>query len=313
MKVLLRSCMHGRIATFVSTLFFLSLCFASCAGLDTAKSQTSLSLPAAHYRIVIENNIAYGPLPAEKINLCLPLATIGQRPAILFIHGGGWVAGHISDFDNMCRLLAEQGYVAATIGYRLAVMSQPSTHWPAQIVDAQLAVRWLRAHQAQLDINPDHLCAWGSSAGGHLSVELGTLKTIHPGDEAELYTNQSPTVSCVIDEFGPTDLTSHKTPLLTSDLLKLFGGITYEQNPEPYEDMSPVLHITMQNAPTLIIQGTQDIVVPPQQSLELQHALQTHHIPAQYISYNGEHSFIKLSSEQHNKIIDQEITFLGEY
>jgi acetyl esterase/lipase len=313
MKRLLRFCMQRHAKLFIYLLFLLSLLFTSCTQLGTTKPSAALSLPAARYRIITKNNIAYGPLPAEKINLCLPLATVGQRPAILFIHGGGWVAGHITDFDNMCRLLAEQGYVAATISYRLAVLSLPSTHWPAQIVDAQLAVRWLRAHQAQLNFNPRHLCAWGTSAGGHLSVELGSLKTIHPGDEARLYPHQSPTVSCVIDEFGPTDLTTNKTPLLTGYLLKLFGGITYQQNPKPYQDISPVLHVTAQNAPTLIVQGTNDIVVPPQQSLELQHVLQMHHVPVQYISYNGEHAFVKLGSAQHNAIIDREIAFLAKY
>src|SRR5689334_18158846 len=86
-----------------------------------------------------------------------------------------------------CALLASRGFVAATIEYRLA----PRNHWPAQLVDAQLAVRYLRSQSGALGLDAGRLCAWGESAGGHLAAFLGVLAGVWPGDEAGLYDGAS--------------------------------------------------------------------------------------------------------------------------
>ena len=64
----------------------------------------------------------------------------GPFPAVVLIHGGGWRSGDKRDYADQCRELASRGFVAATINYRLSQVAV----WPAQLVDAQLAVRWLR-------------------------------------------------------------------------------------------------------------------------------------------------------------------------
>ncbi len=271
----------------------------------------STTMSAERYLARMLPDLAYGPLPDEKLDLCQPKGVASLRPAVVLIHGGGWVSGDKQEFDGLCMMLARHGFVAATVRYRLAISAVATTYWPAQIVDVQLAVRWLRAMAPSLQVDPRRVCAWGDSAGGHLAVYLGTHKTIHEGDVAASQAlDISPHVSCVVDEFGPVDLTESRDAPLEGDLLTLFGGTSYKQNPELYRDFSPAFAVTSQSAPMLIVQGMQDTLVPPTQSAELHQALKQYHVPVWYLSYNGGHGFSELSDAQRQKLLAQEVNYL---
>jgi len=96
----------------------------------------------------------------------------GPVPAVVVIHGGGWERGTKSDgeFSGKAALLAENGFLAINIDYRLS----EEAGFPAAVEDCKCAVRYLRAHAKEYGINPDKIGAWGASAGGHLSAILGT-------------------------------------------------------------------------------------------------------------------------------------------
>ncbi|GAC1505969.1 MAG: hypothetical protein NVS2B12_20050 [Ktedonobacteraceae bacterium] len=292
-------------------VLFFSACGATATDTRPAQSAPTLAatLPPARYSVAIQREVAYGPLSAEKLDICRPEKAAGARPGVILVHGGGWTGGSKETLLGPCRLLAQQGFVAATVDYRLAQTGLPGTQWPAQLVDVQLVVRWLRSQSTQLNLDPQRLGAWGSSAGGHLAVFLGSLKTIHSGDQAQLLANQSPTVSWVVDEFGPTNLTAYDSKVLDHNFAALFGG-SYQQNPAAYRDASPLFAINSQSASTLIIQGAQDGTVPPNQSGALQQALQKNNVPVQYLSYQGGHTFHDLTRQQRATITAQELTFL---
>lgn len=298
----------GVVCTF---LFLLGL--VACANQSTltiVKPPASI-LSLYHYSVSFHANVAYGPLPEERLDLCQPEDATSARPGILLIHGGGWMLGDKQSGTPQCKSLASLGFLVANVDYRLSHAHEPSHEWPAQLVDVQLAVRWLRAHASQLGLDSKHICADGTSAGGHLAVFLGVLGTIHAGDEAGLLANESPQVSCVVDNFGPTDLTNpQELDPLQVYIPTLFGGKTLQSDPQLYRDASPIFDVSPHSAPMLIIQGTQDSVVIPTHSLELQRALQRNHVPVQYISYDGEHSFGHVPSQQVQTIYDQEETYL---
>src|SRR5205085_8578050 len=92
-----------------------------------------------------------------------------KLPAIVCVHGGGFRAGKRERWDDTCKMLAQRGYVAATVSYRLA----PDYQFPAAIHDVKAAVRWLRAHADRCGIDPDRIGVLGDSAGGHLAQFLG--------------------------------------------------------------------------------------------------------------------------------------------
>lgn len=262
---------------------------------------------ASTYQVQFKPDISYGPLPDEILDQCLPVGAPVSRPGIIMIHGGGWMGGDKAKFDTMCAEYAAEGYVATTINYRLA----PRYQWPDQIGDVQLAVRYLRANASSLGLDPTRICALGTSAGAHLALMLDELQSIHLADVASLYPNISPTVQCVVDGFGPTDLAQ----LFTENppvQRYIYNLLDYQVPPAPiYRDASPLDNITTQAGPALIIQGTQDKTVLPNQSQELFQAFLHDGLSAQYISYDGGHGYSGLSAAQLNTIMDQINTFLN--
>jgi acetyl esterase/lipase len=320
--------MHGRTHTnaysTVLPLFGLVLLvsLSACGGISPGVSQSPTAtpslvatLPPSRYQITERQNVAYGPLASEKLDLCEPLGATSSRPGVILIHGGGWTSGDKSSvhFQSRCTSLAALGFVVANVNYRLAdtnpyAYPQRKDMWPAQLVDVQLAVRWMRAQAQHLGLDPTRLCAAGSSAGAQLAVFLGVLATIHPGDEAQLLANQSPRVSCVVDNSGPVDLTKVDYSS-TGAYFGLFGA-AYQSNPAILREASPLFDVSSQSAPMVITQGTRDTIVPPDQALELQRALQDHHVPVQFISYDGGHVFQSLTQQQIETIEAQTAIFL---
>ncbi len=237
----------------------------------------------------IRKDVPYGPHQEEKADLYL--LNSGVHPAVLFIHGGAWKIGDKKFYKGYyAEKYANAGYHVIAINYRLLDKKDPSTQWPAQMQDVQLAVRWIRSNAAQWRIDPTRIVAIGSSAGGHLALLLGTYRNIVPGDRADLLPNISPAVRAVGDNFGLSDLTQGNVLALA-----LFGGRTYPQDPDGYRAASPVYHVDPLTAPTCIAHGTRDDVVSISQSTELVARLNDRQVPNQRYWFNGGHSFSGLS------------------
>ena len=242
----------------------------------------------------IRNAVHYGPLPAEIGDLYLPKTSGKHRAAIVLIHGGGWIVGGRSDYAEIGARLAERGVVAFSIDYRLAKVADPQTHWPAQLVDVQLAVRYLRVHAAEFGIDPARIGAMGDSAGGHLAVFLGVLQHIAPGDQAGLYPSQSPAVAAVVDQYGPMALQNTEASLAGS-ILALFG--TQHPSAAALATVSPLPHVSAKSAPTYILHGTKDVIVPFHDSEQLDTALKASRVPTVLVPFNGGHAYDGLPSE----------------
>jgi acetyl esterase/lipase len=251
-----------------------------------------------------ESGAAYGPLPDERLQICRPQGAHGLRPAVVLIHGGSWLQGDLTDYTPLCAILAARGFVAVTINYRLADSARPDTQWPAQLVDAQLAVRWLRSRAPALRVDPARICALGQSAGAHLAVFLGALHGIHAGDQASRLSTYSSAVSCVVDDYGPVDLIS-----LNEALTALLGSSPWA-SPARYRDASPIFAVNTRTAPTLIVHGTQDSIIPISQSLELLRALESRHVPVRMITYTGGHGLDSIPDQQAQALNAQQIAFL---
>jgi acetyl esterase/lipase len=107
------------------------------------------------------------------------------------------------------RTYASLGYVGVSVAYRFA----PQFKWPAQVQDVKTAVRYLRAHAGELDIDPAHIGVMGESAGGYLALMLGVTS---PGDSLEGksdYPELSSSVQAVVSYFSATDFTLPGEPL----------------------------------------------------------------------------------------------------
>lgn len=123
--------------------------------------------------VIFEKDVIYGHSSGVdlKMDLAKPAKSSGPVPALLGIHGGAWSSGDKSLYEPFIRQFAANGYVAAAVEYHFA----PTHQWPAQIEDAKCAVRYLRAHAKELNIDPNKIGVIGDSAGGHLCLLLGLM------------------------------------------------------------------------------------------------------------------------------------------
>lgn len=230
----------------------------------------------------LKKDVVYGK--GGDVELKLDLATPqgdGPFPAVVCIHGGAWLKGarqgHLATID----LLAKNGYVAATIQYRLA----PKHVFPAQIADAKCAVRYLRANAGKLKIDPTRIAALGDSAGGHLALLLGALDPADGLEGKGGHDDQPSKVQAVVNYYGPTDLATWAPTPVGNTMLK--AGLDGRGGDEILKDVfgsadrksanlkkaSPITYVDSKDAPVLTFQGTDDALVQPQQARVLHDAL----------------------------------------
>jgi acetyl esterase/lipase len=243
-----------------------------------------LALPGFELTARFEKDIPYETVDdsALKLDLVRP-AGAGPHPCVVCLHGGAWKGGSRRDVAWFCRQLADEGYVAAAVGYRLA----PKNKWPAQIEDVKTAVRFLRKNAEKYGIDPARIAAMGFSAGGHLAALLGTTDT-EAGFDGKLYRDQSSRVQCVVDFFGPADLTLYtETPGIEAAMFKPFLGTSYRNNPDVYKKASPIEHVTKDDPPFLIVHGTADIIVPIIHSERLHERLTKAGVKSELITVKG--------------------------
>ena len=107
---------------------------------------------------------------ARQVLITRPKGADGSTPAVVLIHGGGWYSGEPSDMQPWADLLADQGWVAFSIGYRLAEQGGGGPSWPGALADVQAGTRWVHANAARYGGNPDELIVFGESAGAHLTA-----------------------------------------------------------------------------------------------------------------------------------------------
>jgi len=120
--------------------------------------------------VAIENRTLPGPAGALPIRLYAPIEPItGPQPALVFFHGGGWVAGSLDTHDGLCRRLCEAaGCRVVAVDYRLA----PEHPFPAALMDCLLAVNWVANHAAALGLDRSRIAVGGDSAGAGLAAAV---------------------------------------------------------------------------------------------------------------------------------------------
>jgi acetyl esterase/lipase len=260
----------------------------------------------------VQKDVEFGQAAGQRLLLDIyrPAQT-GQdlHPAVVFIHGGGWEAGSKSEFEDIAKGLAGQGYVGFAVEYRL--MKDGKNNYPAAVDDVQRAVRWVRAHAKDYFVDPNRIAALGGSAGGHLVSMLGTTDT-RDNSDLEL-AGYSSRVNCVVDMFGPADLTRNfpnhnREGLDVQALLERFMGGPQPGRETLYREASPLYQIDSKTVPFLIFHGSADELVPVEQSRLLAEALKTAGVTVEYVEFEGEgHGF---KQEKNNQLF---ITKLLEF
>ena len=251
------------------SLIVLSVVLPSCALPQVCLAET---------RVVRDVEYAAPDGHSLKLDLYLPAEQSTPRPAIVFVHGGGWKNGSKNSAKRTASWMAEHGFVVVAINYRLIDVAG----WPAQIDDCYAAVRWLRENAGKFHIDPHNIGAWGTSAGGHLVALMGTRR--YSGQETT-----SSRVKAVCDWFGPSDLLSMppnnvgngRTPedVANSNGAKLLRA-TVREVPKLARDASGLHNVSSDDASFLIMHGDQDKGVPLEQSTKLHQRLLAANVPS---------------------------------
>jgi acetyl esterase/lipase len=218
-----------------------------------------------------------------QLDLAMPKLPSSPRPVVLCIHGGGFRAGKRDGYDKLCLTLAEHGYVAATLTYRLA----PAYPYPAAVLDCKAAVRWLRANAKEYHIDPSRIGVTGGSAGGHLAQFLGVTNGVAAFD-GEGNREHSSDVSCVVNYYGPSDFTkSYGKSVDAAEVLPLFFGGALDTKLKEHVQGSPLYWVTPNAVPTLIVHGTEDKFVNYEQAQWMEAKLKAAQVEVQLLTLEG--------------------------
>ena len=219
-----------------------------------------------------------------QLNLARPKNGTGPFPAIICIHGGGFRAGTRDGHNVLCVTLAQHGFVALTVTYRLA----PKYQFPAAVYDVKAAVRWLRANAQKYNLDPERIGATGDSAGGHLAHFLGVTAGVPEFEGTGGNPGFSTRVSCVVDYYGPTDFTkSYGKSVDAAEVLPLFFGGNLETARQKHIIGSPLNWVTPDSAPTLLIHGTDDKYVAYEQAVWMRDRLASSGVEVELLTLDG--------------------------
>ncbi|HET9510771.1 MAG TPA: alpha/beta hydrolase [Sphingomonas sp.] len=239
-------------------------------------------------------DVVYQTIPGYRpqiVDIYVP-ASRGPHPLILYIHGGGWVGGHtrhsgaLADFPKVLASLAAEGFVVASLEYRLS----GEARFPAQLQDSNAALRFLRSKAGDYGIDPTRVGVWGGSAGGHLAA-LTAVTCRNTGLDPAATADGC--VQAAVTWYGVYDF-SGMTAALDGNAAgsKLLGC----DGPCPADKIaavSPVTYIDAKDPPFLLIHGDDDKVVPVAQSRLGEAALRKAGVRVESIYIPGvDHSFI---------------------
>jgi acetyl esterase/lipase len=230
------------------------------------------SLAATYYM-----DVSYGNSPQQKMDVYLPEYRSSKTPTVIIIHGGGWTAGDKSDFTAYITEFQKRlpGYAFANFNYRL--VTEDGNYFPTQENDIKSAIEFLKGKSKDYVISNDFIFL-GISAGAHLAM----LQAYKHNDIAQ--------PKGVISYFGPVDLEQLYINSNSSIpwVLKTITGFTLEDNRQIFVESSPINYVSAQSAPTLMLHGDKDSIVPLEQAQMLHRKLDNFHVNNKLIVYKGE-------------------------
>ena len=238
----------------------------------------------------IHSDVRYGDKDVNTMDFYLPRDLDDVEGAVLFIHGGSWSGGDKAEEDVRCRIVANAGYLSATMNYTLLSDANDEEYTVDVVLnEIDLAIKQMVTFAAEQGITLEGVGVSGYSAGAHLAM----LYSYSRGDSAPVE------IAFVSSMAGPADISaevwSEHSAMVIGDWLGE-GEIT----PEMMEsgealpilaEISPVTHVSESSPPTMLIHGGRDQVVPLKNAENLM---------ARLDECGVEHDFILLPDSDHS-------------
>lgn len=240
--------------------------------------------PAPQVQVDIVPDVVYG----HKDGMALTFDVLKPRSnqngaAVLFMVSGGWVSTYSPPQQSAVRFknLLDKGFTVITVRHG----SSPKYLIPDIVADVRRAVRYVRFNAKQWGIDPDRLGVFGGSAGGHLSLVLGTASDAGDPNAREEFLKVSDRVASVVAYFPPVDLRQLArglNPSPSGGALDRFPALNFEK--EKAVDYSPIVHVSPDDPPTLLIHGDKDDLVPISNSKIIYEAFQKANVKTQFVT-----------------------------
>ncbi|RRR67483.1 MAG: alpha/beta hydrolase [Candidatus Viridilinea halotolerans] len=228
----------------------------------------------------------------QKLDIYLP-AGDGPFPVVVNYHAGGFKFGDKGMIPGaLGQALLDAGYAVVGVNYRLS----GEAPFPAAVLDARAAVRFLRANAATYQLDPERIAAFGQSAGGNIAAMVGTTAESTSFDDASLGNAEvSSAVQAVVNWFGPTDFgqmdaqaaaqgcaASDQTHSEATSFESAYLGAPVATAPELVAQANPITYIDGSEPPFLIQKGDQDCTVAVESTAMLADALQAAGLTVEY-------------------------------
>ena len=256
--------------------------------------------------VSVRRNVTFARVGGRKLRLdvTLPTAPVPgggtRRPALMQIHGGGWVIGDKREQGiPLLNHMAAQGWVGFNVNYRLC----PGVSMADQVADLKRGLAWIREHADEYGIDPDFICVTGGSAGGHLTALMALEPDTH--------------YAAAVPFYGVYDLTPESrfghNPRVYSWFLEPYVVKAFvADEPEVYRDLSPVHHVRADAPPFLVVHGDKDVLAPVEDARVFVERLRAvSHEPVLYAEMQGaQHAFEIFPSYRTARVIEGVERFL---
>lgn len=269
----------------------------------------------------VEYDIEYKP--GLSLDIYKPInKKFRKNPVVVFIHGGGWVAGrkeaiNMNRFHRAIKQLREKGYIVISPDYTLA--EPEKSPFPGCIVDMLDVIDWIQDNADKYSFDLDRVGLFGESAGAHIAMMVG-----YSNGKQFKETHQPLQYDYVVDVYGPSNLRElYRSETIDSlnstvrelpeairervDLSRMIFGFdpaTDTAKANQLMDLySPINYLSLNAPPTLIIQGDDDFLVPMKQSLDLRDRLVGMGLSHEFHLLSGvDHGFLAAEDEQMDSV-----------
>jgi acetyl esterase/lipase len=216
-----------------------------------------------------------------RLDLYAPKGT-GSYPVIVWFHSGAWNTLDRSCVEQGVMDQVKRGWAVASVEYSLSMRAK----WPAQLVEARAAVRWLRAHAGEYRLDTGKFIAWGMSSGGHLAAMLGVTGGSDGFDGEGAENLDFPcNVQAVVVWCAPVDLALLRGNASRAAAALLGEGKTVD--PERAKAADPIAYVDANTPPFFIASGDRDDVVGLEQGELLFDSLRDAGIRVSFKIYPG--------------------------
>jgi acetyl esterase/lipase len=249
-----------------------------CADADTEKAKGPPD-------VTIKPDVVYG----HKMGMALTFDVIQPKAnangaGVLFMMSGGWVSAWVPPEHILPGAGRQLGFAALLEkGFTVFIVrhgSSPLFKVPECVADVRLAVRYVRANAATWGVDPARLGVFGASAGGHLSLMLGTTGDDGLPNPKNPLEKTSDRVAAVVAIFPPTELKSY---LESEKMRQQFPALQFDA--ADWKPVSPLEHVTPDDAPALLLHGGKDTLVPDKHSREILQAFKDKNVATDLVFF----------------------------